>query len=179
MEPLSDTESEPEQFPAEPVVEEQSLEKKPKRKYVKKVKVAEPANEVIEEPKPEKPKRVMSEEHKEKMRIAREKAKERRMQEKGLAKPEPITRQDTEEPKAEPEPEVKPKRKYTRKPKAEPVAEQPKEKVVEVHHHHYEEKPKKTRAKKETEPKEKAPRKPRAKKEVAEPKQVVQRIDFV
>ena len=55
MEPLSDTESEPEQFPAEPVVEEQSLEKKPKRKYVKKVKVAEPANEVIEEPKPEKP----------------------------------------------------------------------------------------------------------------------------
>ena len=42
MEPLSDTESEPEQFPAEPVVEEQSLEKKPKRKYVKKVKVAEP-----------------------------------------------------------------------------------------------------------------------------------------
>jgi len=52
MEPLSDTESEPEQFPAEPVVEEQSLEKKPKRKYVKKVKVAEPANEVIEEPKP-------------------------------------------------------------------------------------------------------------------------------
>ena len=178
MEPLSDTESEPEQFPAEPVVEEQSLEKKPKRKYVKKVKVAEPANEVIEEPKPEKPKRVMSEEHKEKMRIAREKAKERRMQEKGLAKPEPITRQDTEEPKAEPEPEVKPKRKYTRKPKAEaePKAES-KEKVVEVHHHHYEEKPKKTRAKKETEPKEKAPRKPRVKKET--PKPVIQSVDFV
>ena len=33
MEALSDTESEPEQFPTEPVVEEQSLEKKPKRKF--------------------------------------------------------------------------------------------------------------------------------------------------
>jgi len=119
----------------------------------------------------------MTEEHKEKMRIAREKAKERRLQEKGLDKPAPITRQDTEEPKAEPVEEVKPKRKYTRKPKAEVVEEKPKEKVVEVHHHHYQEPTKKTRVKKETEPKEKAPRKPRVKKET--PKQVVPSVDFV
>ena len=38
MDALSETESEPEQFPTEPVVEETSLEK-PKRKYVKKVKI--------------------------------------------------------------------------------------------------------------------------------------------
>ena len=46
----------------------QSLEKKPKRKYVKKVKVTEPKEEPSEEPVKEKPKRVMSEEHKEKIK---------------------------------------------------------------------------------------------------------------
>ena len=44
MDALSETESEPEQFPTEQVVEETSLEK-PKRKYVKKVKVVEPVAE--------------------------------------------------------------------------------------------------------------------------------------
>ena len=39
MDQISDTESEPEQFPIEPVVDDTSLEKKPKRKYAKKVKV--------------------------------------------------------------------------------------------------------------------------------------------
>ncbi len=167
MEPLSDTESEPEQFPTEPVVEVQSLEKPKKRVYKKKVKVVEPV-EVVEEA-PAKPKRVMTEEHKEKMRLAREASKAR----KALAqsKPEPLTRENTEEPKAEPE--VKPKRKYTRKPKAEvvePVAE-PKVVVKEIHHHYAEPKAKKATG-------EKAPRKPRVKKEV-QPKQIVQSIDFV
>jgi len=164
MEPLSDTESEPEQFPTEPVVEVQSLEKPKKRVYKKKVKVVEPVEEA-----PSKPKRVMTEEHKEKMRLAREASKAR----KALAqsKPEPLTRQETEEPNAEPE--VKPKRKYTRKPKAE-VAEvaEPKVIVKEVHHHYNEPKAKKATG-------EKAPRKPRVKKEVAEPKQVVPSVDFV
>jgi hypothetical protein len=165
MEPLSDTESEPEQFPTEPVVEVQSLEKPKKRVYKKKVKVVEPVEEA-----PAKPKRVMTEEHKEKMRLAREASKAR----KALAqsKPEPLTRQETEEPNAEPE--VKPKRKYTRKPKAEvvePVAE-PKVIVKEIHHHYAEPKAKKATG-------EKAPRKPRVKKEVAEPKQIVQSVDFV
>ncbi len=167
MEPLSDTESEPEQFPTEPVVEVQSLEKPKKRVYKKKVKVVEPV-EVVEEA-PAKPKRVMTEEHKEKMRLAREASKAR----KALAqsKPEPLTRENTEEPKAEPE--VKPKRKYTRKPKAEvvePVAE-PKVVVKEIHHHYAEPKAKKATG-------EKAPRKPRVKKEV-QPKQIVQSVDFV
>ncbi len=169
MEPLSETESEPEQFPTEPVVEVQSLEKPKKRVYKKKVKVVEPVNGVVEEA-PAKPKRVMTEEHKEKMRLAREASKAR----KALAqKPEPLTRQDTEEPKAEPE--VKPKRKYTRKPKAEvaePVAE-PKVVVKEIHHHYAEPKAKKATG-------EKAPRKPRVKKEKdIQPKQIVQSVDFV
>jgi hypothetical protein len=159
MNSLSETESEPEQFPTEPVVE--SLEK-PKRNYKKKVKVVEPVEEA-----PAKPKRVMTEEHKEKMRLAREASKAR----KALAqsKPEPLT--EPEEPQAEPE--VKPKRKYTRKPKAE-VAEvaEPKVIVKEVHHHYNEPKAKKATG-------EKAPRKPRVKKEVAEPKQVVPSVDFV
>tara|TARA_R110002167_G_scaffold30186_2_gene100029 strand:- start:765 stop:1253 length:489 start_codon:yes stop_codon:yes gene_type:complete len=162
MNSLSETESEPEQFPTEPVVE--SLEKKPKRNYKKKVKVVEPV-EVVEEA-PSKPKRVMTEEHKEKMRLAREASKAR----KALAqKPEPLT--EPEEPQAEPE--VKTKRKYTRKPKAE-VAEvaEPKVIVKEVHHHYNEPKAKKATG-------EKAPRKPRVKKEVAEPKQVVPSVDFV
>ena len=171
MEPLSDTESEPEQFPTEPVVEVQSLEKPKKRVYKKKVKVVEPVD-VVEEA-PAKPKRVMTEEHKEKMRLAREASKAR----KALAqsKPEPLTRQETEEPKAEPEVEVKPKRKYTRKPKAEvvePVAE-PKVVVKEIHHHYAEPKAKKATG-------EKAPRKPRVKKEKdIQPKQIVQSVDFV
>lgn len=164
MEPLSDTESEPEQFPTEPVVEETSLEKPKKRVYKKKVKVVEPVEEA-----PAKPKRVMTEEHKEKMRLAREASKAR----KALAqKPEPLTEP---EPKVEPEPEVKPKRKYTRKPKAEivePVAE-PKVVVKEIHHHYAEPKAKKATG-------EKVPRKPRVKKEKdIQPKQIVQSVDFV
>ena len=163
MNSLSETESEPEQFPTEPVVDDTSLEKKPKRNYKKKVKVVEPTEQVAED-KVEKPKRVLTEEHKEKMRLAREASKAR----KALAqsKPEPLT--EPEEPQAEPE--VKTKRKYTRKPKAE-VAE-PKVIVKEVHHHYNEPKAKKATG-------EKAPRKPRVKKEVAEPKQVVPSVDFV
>ena len=166
MEQISDTESEPEQFPTEPVVEEQSLEKPKKRVYKKKVKLVEP--EAVEEP--VKPKRVMTEEHKEKMRVAREASKARKAL--ALSKPEPITRQETEEPKAEPE--VKPKRKYTRKPKAE-VAEvaEPKVIVKEIHHHYAEPK-----AKKVKDDEVKAPRKPRVKKD-AQPKQIVQSVDFV
>ena len=166
MEQISDTESEPEQFPTEPVVEEQSLEKPKKRVYKKKVKLVEP--EAVEQP--VKPKRVMTEEHKEKMRVAREASKARKAL--ALSKPEPITRQETEEPKAEPE--VKPKRKYTRKPKAE-VAEvaEPKVIVKEIHHHYAEPK-----AKKVKDDEVKAPRKPRVKKEV-QPKQIVQSVEFV
>ena len=162
MEQISDTESEPEQFPLEPVVDDTSLEKKPKRKYAKKVKVVEPTEPVAEAP--IKPKRIMTEEHKEKMRVAREASKAR----KALAQPAPITRQETEAPQAEEPTDVKPKRKYTRKPKAE-VAE-PKVVIKEVHHHYNEPK-----AKKETG--EKAPRKPRVKKETL--KQVVPSVDFV
>ena len=164
MEQISDTESEPEQFPLEPVVDDTSLEKKPKRKYAKKVKVVEPVAEV----KVEKPKRVMTEEHKEKMRLAREASKAR----KALAQPAPITRQETEEPQAEEPTDTKPKRKYTRKPKAE-VAEvvEPKVVVKEIHHHYAEPKAKKATG-------EKSPRKPRVKKEV-QPKQVVPSVDFV
>ena len=163
MEQISDTESEPEQFPTEPVVEEQSLEKPKKRVYKKKVKLVEP--ESVEEP--VKLKRVMTEEHKEKMRLAREASKARKAL--ALSKPEPITRENTEEP------EVKPKRKYTRKPKAEvaePVAE-PKVIVKEIHHHYAEPK-----AKKVKDDEVKAPRKPRVKKDV-QPKQIVQSVDFV
>jgi hypothetical protein len=163
MEQISDTESEQEQYPTEPVVEVQSLEKPKKRVYKKKVKLVEP--ESVEEP--VKLKRVMSEEHKEKMRVAREASKARKAL--ALSKPEPITRENTEEP------EVKPKRKYTRKPKAEvaePVAE-PKVIVKEIHHHYAEPK-----AKKVKDDEVKAPRKPRVKKDV-QPKQIVQSVDFV
>ena len=166
MEQISDTESEQEQYPTEPVVEEQSLEKPKKRVYKKKVKLVEP--EAVEQP--VKFKRVMTEEHKEKMRVAREASKARKAL--ALSKPEPITRQETEEPKAEPE--VKPKRKYTRKPKAE-VAEvaEPKVIVKEVHHHYNEPKPKKVK-----DDEVKAPRKPRVKKEV-QLKQAVPSVEFV
>ena len=162
MEQISDTESEQEQYPTEPVVEVQSLEKPKKRVYKKKVKLVEP--ESVEEP--VKLKRVMTEEHKEKMRVAREASKARKAL--ALSKPEPITRENTEEP------EVKPKRKYTRKPKAE-VAEvaEPKVIVKEVHHHYNE-----PTAKKVKDEALKATRKPRVKKDV-EPKQIVQSIDFV
>ena len=161
MNSLSETESEPEQeqFPTEPVVDDTSLEKKPKRNCKKKVKVVD----VVEEA-PAKPKRVMTEEHKEKMRLAREASKAR----KALAqKPEPLA--ETEEPQAEPE--VKQKRKYTRKPKAE-VAEvaEPKVVVKEIHHHYNEPKAKKATG-------EKAPRKPRQPKVEPKPKTVV--VDFV
>ena len=165
MDALSETESEPEQFPTEPVVEETSLEK-PKRKYVKKVKVVEPSSEPAAEP--AKPKRVMTEEHKEKMRLAREASKAR----KALTKPEPITREETE---VLPEPK---KRGRPKKVKEDKVVEPPKEnvivkeKAVEVHHHHYSEH-KKEKAKKEA-----VPRKPRVSKvEQAKPKTVV--VDFV
>ena len=162
MEQISDTESEQEQYPTEPVVDDTSLEKKPKRKYAKKVKVVEPTEPVADEP--IKPKRVLTEEHKEKMRLAREASKAR----KALAQPAPISRQETEAPQAEEPTDTKPKRKYTRKPKAE-VAE-PKVVVKEIHHHYNEPK-----AKKETG--EKAPRKPRVKKETLKP--VVPSVDFV
>lgn len=162
MDALSETESEPEQFPTEPVVEETSLEK-PKRKYVKKVKiVAEPTAEPTA---PVKPKRVMTEEHKEKMRLAREASKARRE----LTKPEPIIRQETEVL-----PELK-KRGRPKKVKEDKVIEpkaEPKENVIvkEIHHHYAE--PKKEKAKKEA-----APRKPRQPKVEPKPKTVV--IDFV
>ena len=163
MDALSETESEPEQFPTEPVVEETSLEK-PKRKYVKKVKVVEPVTEPAEV-KVEKTKRVMTEEHKEKMRLAREASKAR----KALTKPEPITREETEVL-----PELK-KRGRPKKVKEDKVVEpkaEPKEKVIvkEIHHHYTE--PKKEKAKKEV-----APRKPRQPKVESKPKTVV--VDFV
>ena len=166
MDALSETESEPEQFPTEPVVEETSLEK-PKRKYVKKVKIAEPVEPAATEPatEPAKPKRVMTEEHKEKMRLAREASKAR----KALTKPEPITREETE---VLPEPKKRGRPKKVKEDKVEPKAE-PKEKVIvkEIHHHYSE--PKKEKAKKEA-----APRKPRQPKvEQAKPKTVV--VDFV
>ena len=159
MDALSETESEPEQFPTEPVVEDTSLEK-PKRVYKKKVKIVEPAAEPAEV-KVEKPKRVMTEEHKEKMRLAREASKAR----KALTKPEPITREETE---------VLPELKKRGRPKKvkEDKVEPPKENVIvkEIHHHYSE--PKKEKAKKEA-----APRKPRQPKVESKPKTVV--VDFV
>jgi titin len=164
MDALSETESEPEQFPTEPVVEDTSLEK-PKRVYKKKVKVVEPA----EPAEPAKPKRVMTEEHKEKMRLAREASKAR----KALTKPEPIT-QETEVL-----PELK-KRGRPKKVKEDKVVEpkaEPKENVIvkEIHHHYAE--PKKEKVKKEKAQKEAAPRKPRQPKVESKPKTVV--VDFV
>jgi hypothetical protein len=166
MDALSETESEPEQFPTEPVVEDTSLEK-PKRVYKKKVKIVEPAAEPATEP--AKPKRVLTEEHKEKMRLAREASKAR----KALTKPEPITREETE---VLPEPKKRGRPKKVKEDKVEPKAEPKenvivKEKAVEVHHHHYTE-PKKEKAKKEA-----APRKPRQPKVESKPKTVV--VDFV
>jgi hypothetical protein len=154
MDALSETESEPEQFPTEPVVEDTSLEKPKKRVYKKKVKIAEPAAE------PAKPKRVMTEEHKEKMRLAREASKAR----KALTKPEPIT-QETE---VLPEPKKRGRPKKAKEDKVEP----PKENVIvkEIHHHYAE--PKKEKVKKEA-----APRKPRQPKVEPKPKTVV--VDFV
>tara|TARA_R110000803_G_scaffold37632_1_gene81194 strand:+ start:174 stop:659 length:486 start_codon:yes stop_codon:yes gene_type:complete len=161
MDALSETESEPEQFPTEPVVEDTSLEK-PKRVYKKKVKVVEPTEPATEPA--AKPKRVLSEEQKEKMRLAREASKAR----KALTKPEPIT-QETEVL-----PELK-KRGRPKKAKEDKVVEpkaEPKEKVIvkEVHHHYNE--PKKEKVKKES-----APRKPRQPKVESKPTTVV--VDFV
>ena len=165
MDALSETESEPEQFPTEPVVEDTSLEK-PKRVYKKKVKIVEPAAEPATEPatEPAKPKRVMTEEHKEKMRLAREASKAR----KALTKPEPITREETE---VLPELKKRGRPKKAKEDKVEPKAE-PKEKVIvkEIHHHYSE--PKKEKAKKEA-----APRKPRQPKVESKPTTVV--VDFV
>ena len=161
MDALSETESEPEQFPTEPVVEDTSLEK-PKRVYKKKVKIVEPAAEPVTEP--AKPKRVLTEEHKEKMRLAREASKAR----KALTKPEPITREETE---VLPELKKRGRPKKVKEDKVEPKAE-PKENVIvkEIHHHYSE--PKKEKAKKEA-----APRKPRQPKVESKPKTVV--VDFV
>ena len=160
MDALSETESEPEQFPTEPVVEDTSLEK-PKRVYKKKVKIVEPATEPATEP--AKPKRVITEEHKEKMRLAREASKAR----KALTKPEPIP-QETE---VLPELKKRGRPKKVKEDKVEPKAE-PKENVIvkEIHHHYTE--PKKEKAKKEV-----APRKPRQPKVEPKPKTVV--VDFV
>jgi hypothetical protein len=160
MDALSETESEPEQFPTEPVVEETSLEK-PKRVYKKKVKIVEPTEPATE---PAKPKRVLSEEQKEKMRLAREASKAR----KALTKPEPITREETE---VLPELKKRGRPKKAKEDKVEPKAE-PKEKVIvkEIHHHYSE--PKKEKAKKEA-----APRKPRQPKVESKPTTVV--VDFV
>ena len=161
MDALSETESEPEQFPTEPVVEETSLEK-PKRVYKKKVKIVEPAAEPATEP--AKPKRVLTEDHKEKMRLAREASKAR----KALTKPEPITREETE---VLPELKKRGRPKKVKEDKVEPKAE-PKENVIvkEIHHHYSE--PKKEKAKKEA-----VPRKPRQPKVESKPKTVV--VDFV
>ena len=158
MDALSETESEPEQFPTEPVVEDTSLEKPKKRVYKKKVKIAEPAAA-----EPAKPKRVMTEEHREKMRLAREASKARK-----ALKPEPITQETEVLPEAK-------KRGRPKKVKEDKVVEpkaEPKEKVIvkEVHHHYAE--PKKEKAKKEA-----APRKPRQPKVESKPTTVV--VDFV
>ena len=89
MNPISDTESEPDQN--EPIVE--SVEKpKPKRKQApKKVKVVDPAPEPVEEPKaPPKSKRQASEKQLEALRQAREKrALERQAAKAKAREPEP------------------------------------------------------------------------------------------
>ena len=154
---LSDTESEKEQYPATPV-EEVSLEK-PKRTYKKRVKPDTPANTPTDTPEP-KPKRVLSDEHKEKMRLAREASKLRRAEAKE-AKPV--------EDKPEDKPVDPPKKKG--RPKKVDVKEVPvKDKVVEVHHHHYEKEPVK---------KEKKERVRKEKKEPPTPKPAMPLIDFV
>ena len=165
---LSDTESEKEQYPETPV-EEVSLEK-PKRKYTKRVKPDTPPNTPTPEPKP---KRVMSDEHKEKMRLAREASKLRRAEAKE-AKPEdkPVEAKPEDKPVDPPKKKGRPKKVDVVKevPVKEDVKEAPvKDKVVEVHHHHYEEKPKK----------EKKERVKKEKKEPPTPKPVMPLIDFV
>jgi hypothetical protein len=166
---LSDTESEKEQYPETPV-EEVSLEK-PKRKYTKRVKPDTPPNTPTPEPKP---KRVMSDEHKEKMRLAREASKLRRAEAKE-AKPvedKPVEDKPEAKPVDPPKKKGRPKKVDVVKevPVKEDVKEAPvKDKVVEVHHHHYEEKPKK----------EKKERVKKEKKEPPTPKPVMPLIDFV
>jgi len=166
---LSDTESEKEQYP-ETQVEEVSLEK-PKRKYTKRVKPDTPANTPTDTPEP-KPKRVLSEEHKEKMRLAREASKLRRAEAKEA---KPVEAKPDDKPDDKP---VDPPKKKGRPKKVDVVKEVPvKEDVKEVPvkenviikeiHHHYEEKPKKEK-------------KERVKKEKKEPpKPVMPLIDFV
>lgn len=172
-EALSDTESEKEQYPETPV-EEVSLEK-PKRKYTKRVKPDTPPNTPTPEPKP---KRVMSDEHKEKMRLAREASKLRRAEAKEAKpvedKPEakPVEAKPEDKPVDPPKKKGRPKKVDVVKevPVKEDVKEAPvKDKVVEVHHHHYEEKPKK----------EKKERVKKEKKEPPTPKPVMPLIDFV
>ena len=172
-EALSDTESEKEQYPETPV-EEVSLEK-PKRKYTKRVKPDTPPNTPTPEPKP---KRVMSDEHKEKMRLAREASKLRRAEAKEAKPVEDKPVEDKPEAKPEDKP-VDPPKKKGRPKKVDVVKEDVKEtpvkdKVVEVHHHHYEEKPKKEPVKKE-----KKERVKKEKKEPPTPKPVMPLIDFV
>lgn len=162
---LSDTESEKEQYPATPV-EEVSLEK-PKRTYKKRVKPDTPdtpANTPTDTPEP-KPKRVLSDEHKEKMRLAREASKLRRAEAK----------EDKPEDKPVEDKPVDPPKKKGRPKKVDVVKEDVKEvpvkdKVVEVHHHHYEKEPVK---------KEKKERVKKEKKEPPTPKPAMPLIDFV
>ena len=156
---LSDTESEKEQYPATPV-EEVSLEK-PKRTYKKRVKPDTPDTPANTPDTPEpKPKRVLSDEHKEKMRLAREASKLRRAEAKET---KPV------EDKPEDKPVDPPKKKG--RPKKVDVKEVPvKDKVVEVHHHHYEKEPVK---------KEKKERVRKEKKEPPTPKPAMPLIDFV
>ena len=161
---LSDTESEKEQYPETPV-EEVSLEK-PKRKYTKRVKPDTPANTPTDTPDTPKPKRVMSDEHKEKMRLAREASKLRRAQAKEEAKP-------VVKPEDNP---VEPPKKKGRPKKVDVVKEDVKEVPVkenviikEIHHHYEKEKPKK----------EKKERVKKEKKEPPTPKTVMPSIDFV
>ena len=161
---LSDTESEKEQYP-ETQVEEVSLEK-PKRKYTKRVKPDTPANTPTDTPEP-KPKRVLSEEHKEKMRVARAASTLRKAEAKEA---KPVEAKPDDKPDDKP---VDPPKKKGRPKKVDVVKEDVKEVPVKENviikeiHHHYEEKPKKEK-------------KERVKKEKKEPpKPVMPLIDFV
>ena len=171
---LSDTESEKEQYPETPV-EEVTLEK-PKRTYKKRVKPDTPDTPANTPDTPEpKPKRVLSEEHKEKMRLAREASKIRRAKAEEEAKEEAKPVEDKPEDKP-----VEPPKKKGRPKKVDVVKEDVKEvpvkdKVIEVHHHHYE----KDKPKKEKKEPVKKERVKKEKKEPPTPKTVMPSIDFV
>tara|TARA_R110002096_G_scaffold21556_1_gene69983 strand:- start:1629 stop:2090 length:462 start_codon:yes stop_codon:yes gene_type:complete len=122
MDALSDTESEPEQIVDVAPVE--SLEKKPKRKYVKKVKVvvAEPIVEPVPEPvaKPVKVKKVATQKQLDALTAARAKRAEARLNALANKKVEPVVEKKTE-------PTTIVNNYYTETPKKEKVV---KEKVV-------------------------------------------------